>query len=57
MYCLKIPALAHFMAETNAKKPLPIARIDTALTTINQHLAERGQPIPPREGENTKAST
>lgn len=42
-------ALAHFMAEQNAHKPLPIPRIDTAIVTLNQYMAERGQPIPPRE--------
>jgi len=42
-------ALAHFMAEQNAQKPLPIPRIDTAIVTLNQYLAERGMPIPPRE--------
>ncbi|MFY9288376.1 MAG: hypothetical protein WAO98_07720 [Alphaproteobacteria bacterium] len=42
-------AMAHFMAEQNAKKPLPIPRIDTALVTLNQFLAQFGQPIPPRE--------
>ena len=42
-------AMAHFMAEQAAQKPLPIPRIDTAIVTLNQYLAERGQPIPPRE--------
>jgi intracellular multiplication protein IcmP len=42
-------AMAHFMAEQNAKKPLPIPRIDTAIVTLNQYLATNGQPIPPRE--------
>jgi intracellular multiplication protein IcmP len=42
-------AMAHFMAEKNAHKPLPIPRIDTATVTLNQYMAERGQPIPPRE--------
>ena len=42
-------AMAHFMAEQNAQKPLPIPRIDTAIVTLNQYLAERGQPIPSRE--------
>jgi len=50
-------ALAHFMAEQNAKKPLPIPRIDTAIVTLNQYLAESGQPIPPREGDNAKAES
>jgi intracellular multiplication protein IcmP len=43
-------AMAHFMAEQNANKPLPIPRIDTAVVTMNQYLAERGLAIPPREG-------
>lgn len=42
-------ALAHFMAEQNARKALPIPRIDTALVTLNQYMAEKGMPIPPRE--------
>ncbi|MDP9126793.1 MAG: hypothetical protein M3N08_00845 [Pseudomonadota bacterium] len=42
-------ALAHFMAERNAKKALPIPRIDTAIVTLNQYFASSGQPIPPRE--------
>jgi intracellular multiplication protein IcmP len=43
-------AMAHFMAEQNARKALPIPRIDTAIVTLNQYMAERGLPIPPREG-------
>jgi intracellular multiplication protein IcmP len=50
-------ALAHFMAEQNAKKPLPIPRIDTAIVTLNQYLAESGQSIPPREGDGAKAGS
>jgi intracellular multiplication protein IcmP len=42
-------AMGHFMAEQSAKKPLPIPRIDTAIITLNQYLAERGMAIPPRE--------
>jgi intracellular multiplication protein IcmP len=42
-------AMAHFMAEQNAHKPLPIPRIDTAIVTLNQYMAERGLAIPPRE--------
>lgn len=42
-------AMAHFMAEQNAKKALPIPRIDTAIVTLNQYLAGSGMPIPPRE--------
>lgn len=42
-------ALAHFMAEQAARKPLPIPRIDTAVVTINQYMAERGMAIPLRE--------
>lgn len=50
-------ALAHFMAEEAAKKPLPIPRVDTAIVTINQFLADpekRSIPIPPREGDPPK---
>jgi intracellular multiplication protein IcmP len=50
-------AVAHFMAEQNAKKPLPIPRIDTAIVTLNQHLAEKGQPIPPREDDSAQAGS
>ncbi|HUY68928.1 MAG TPA: type IV secretion system protein, partial [Alphaproteobacteria bacterium] len=42
-------ALAHFMAEQSAGKPLPIPRIDTAIVTLNQYLATAGAAIPPRE--------
>ncbi len=45
-------AMAHFMAEQSAKKPLPLPRIDTAIVTINQFLADpekRTISIPPRE--------
>ncbi|MDD4615586.1 MAG: hypothetical protein PHW76_00475 [Alphaproteobacteria bacterium] len=45
-------ALAHFMAETSAKKPLPIPRVDTAVVTLNMYLHDpdkRSIPIPPRE--------
>ncbi|MEJ0061721.1 MAG: hypothetical protein WDO70_00585 [Alphaproteobacteria bacterium] len=41
-------AMAHFMAEQAAKKPLPIPRIDTALITINQYLANNQVEIPPK---------
>jgi len=50
-------AMAHFMAEQNAKKPLPIPRVDTAIVTLNQYLAMPGaQPIPPREDDSKSAS-
>jgi intracellular multiplication protein IcmP len=45
-------AIAHFMAEQNAKKPLPIPRVDTAIVALNQFLADpdkQSMPIPPRE--------
>lgn len=48
-------AMAHFMAEQNAKKPLPIPRVDTAVITLNQYLATSGHPIPPREGDPEKS--
>ena len=44
-------AIAHYMAEQNAKKALPIPRIDTALMTLNQYLAGSPAPIPAREGD------
>lgn len=50
-------AMAHFMAEQAAKKPLPIPRVDTAIVTLNQFLSDpekRSIPIPPREGDTTK---
>lgn len=46
-------AMAHFMAEKAAKKPLPIPRIDTAIVTINQYLAANPVKIPPREEPGT----
>ena len=45
-------AMAHFMAEEAAKKPLPIPRVDTVLVTLNTYLHDpekRPIPIPPRE--------
>jgi len=45
-------AMAHFMAEQNAKKPLPIPRVDTAIMALNQFLADpekHPMDIPPRE--------
>lgn len=44
-------AMAHFMAEQAAKKPLPIPRVETALITINQYLANNQVAIPPRSGD------
>lgn len=46
-------AIAHFMAEQAAKKPLPIPRIDTAIVTLNQYLAANPVNIPPREEPGT----
>jgi intracellular multiplication protein IcmP len=45
-------AMAHFMSETSAKKPLPIPRVDTAVVTLNTYLHDpdkRTIPVPPRE--------
>jgi intracellular multiplication protein IcmP len=45
-------AMAHYMAEVAAKKPLPIPRVDTAVVTLNTYLHDpdrRTIPIPPRE--------
>jgi hypothetical protein len=45
-------AIAHFMAEQLAKKPLPIPRVETAIVTLNQYLARPdAMPIPTREGD------
>lgn len=47
-------SMAHYMAEQAAKKALPIPRVDTAIVTVNQFLADpekRSIPIPPREGD------
>jgi intracellular multiplication protein IcmP len=49
-------AMAHFMAEEAAKKPLPIPRVDTAIVTLNTYLHDPDKktiPIPPREGVKT----
>jgi intracellular multiplication protein IcmP len=40
-------AMAHFMAEQNAKKPLTMPRVETAYVTLNQVLSKSGVPIPP----------
>ncbi|MGE3622366.1 MAG: hypothetical protein AB7H77_00645 [Bdellovibrionales bacterium] len=50
-------AIAHFMAEQNAKKPLPIPRVDTAIVAINQFLVDPDKhaiAIPPREEPKAK---
>jgi hypothetical protein len=48
--------MAHFMAELAAKKPLPIPRVETALITINQYLANNQVQIPARvTGEKRKS--
>lgn len=47
-------AMAHYMAEDAAQKPLPIPRVDTAIITLNTYLHDpdkRPVPIPPREGD------
>lgn len=44
-------AMAHYMAEQAAQKPLPIPRVDTAVVTLNTYLHDpekRPIPIPPR---------
>jgi len=48
-------AMAHYMSEQIAKKPLPLPRVDTAVITLNQYLATTGRPIPPREGDDAKS--
>lgn len=48
-------AMAHFMAEQAAQKPLIMPRIDTAIIAMNQYLADTNPTIPPREnGASTK---
>jgi hypothetical protein len=48
-------ALAHFMAEQIAKKPLPVPRIDTAIITLNGYMTrDDALPIPPREGDKSR---
>lgn len=42
-------AMAHFMAEQSAEKPLPIPRVDTAIVTINQYMGRGQIEIPPIE--------
>lgn len=43
-------ALAHYMAELGAQKPLVVPRLDTAIVTLNQYLSRDAIVIPPREG-------
>jgi len=53
-------AMAHFMAEEAAGKPLPIPRIDTAIVTLNTYLHDPDKKpiaIPDREGRTTKNVT
>ena len=50
-------AMAHFMAEQNAKKPLPIPRVDTAIITLNSYFAGGDRTVPPREGDKKKAGS
>ena len=50
-------ALAHFMAEENAKKPLPIPRVDTAIITLNSYFAAATRVVPAREGDKPRART
>lgn len=47
-------AMAHFMAELAAGHALPIPRVDTAIITLNQYLAENNRTIPPREGDDDR---
>lgn len=42
-------AMAHYMTEASAQKPLPMPRVDTAIVTMNQYLAQNAVKIPPRE--------
>ncbi len=48
-------AIAHFMAEEAAGSPLPMPRIDTAIITLNQYLANHPDvKIPPRQEPRPK---
>jgi intracellular multiplication protein IcmP len=42
-------AMAHYMAETGAQRPLPVPRLDTAIVTLNQYLSRDAIKIPSRE--------
>lgn len=48
-------AMAHFLAEQAANKPLIVPRVDTAIVTLNQYLAANTVAIPPRN-EGTAAA-
>ncbi len=53
-------AMAHFMEEDAARKPLPIPRVDTAIVTLNTYLHDpdkKSIPLPPREGDAKKANS
>jgi intracellular multiplication protein IcmP len=47
-------AMAHFMAEQAAKKPLVMPRLETAIVALNQYLADTGAKIPPRENSTNQ---
>jgi intracellular multiplication protein IcmP len=48
-------AMAHFMAEQAAQKPLPIPRVDTAIATLNIYLHDpERKPVPIPARESTK---
>jgi intracellular multiplication protein IcmP len=50
-------AMAHFMAEQSAKKPLPMPRLDTAIVTLNQYFNPPDRPAPtvPQHEANKKS--
>ncbi|NCC04030.1 MAG: hypothetical protein EOM37_08310 [Proteobacteria bacterium] len=47
-------ALAHFMAEDLAGKPLMVPRLETAIISINKYMGENAVQIPPSENVQQK---
>lgn len=47
-------AIAHFMAEDAVKKPLSMPRIDTAIITMNQYMANNPETVIPKREEPKK---
>jgi intracellular multiplication protein IcmP len=43
-------AMAHFMAENEAKKPLPVPRVETAVATVAEYFATVKPTLPAVEG-------
>ncbi len=47
-------AMAHYMAEENAQKALPMPRLETAIVALNQYFAANQPVIPPFKGEDRR---